>query len=259
MKIKNSISRVERLDRILRMLEESKQLRVDFICQELKVSPATVRRDLEYLDQQGSLQRVHGGAVALHKSPPESPVFQRMNIESESKRRIGVAAAALIKPGETLFLGSGTTVVQVARNIKNIDDLTVITNSLLVTSELMDCMNINLVALGGIVRRSEYSSIGNITEAALSGLFADKVIIGIHGIDINQGLTNHYLPETMTDRKIIHMGKQLIIVADHTKCGVISTSQVAPITTINTLVTDQGTPLEFVDQLRALGIIVIQA
>jgi DeoR family transcriptional regulator of aga operon len=259
MKVKNSISRVERLDRILQMLERSKQVRVDFICQELLVSPATVRRDLEYLDQQGSLQRVHGGAVALHKRPPESPVFQRMNIESESKRRIGIAAAALVIPGDTLFLGSGTSVVQVAKNIKHIADLTVITNSLLVTTELMDCMNINLVTLGGIVRRSEYSLIGNITEAALSGLFADKVFIGIHGIDINQGLTNHNLLETMTDRKIIQMGKKLIIVADHTKCGVISTSQVAPISNIHTLVTDQETPLEFVEQLRDIGIIVIQA
>lgn len=259
MKIKNSLSSVERIDRILRLVEDSKQVTVDRICQEFNISPATARRDLEFLHRQGSLQRVHGGAIALHKSPPESPVFQRMNIEPDAKRRIGIAAAALVKPGETLFLGSGTTVIQVAKNIKNINDLTVITNSLLVVNELMHCDGITLVDLGGMVRRSEYSLLGSLTEAALSGLFADKVIIGIHGIDINQGLTNHYLPETMTDRKITHMGKYLIIVADHTKCGIISTSQVAPITAINTLVTDNDTPQEFIQQLQDIGITVIQA
>jgi DeoR/GlpR family transcriptional regulator of sugar metabolism len=259
MKYKNMISSAERLDGILYLIANSKHVTVDLICQEFKVSGATARRDLEMLSKQGSIQRVHGGAVALHKSPPESPVFQRMNIQSDFKRRIGVAAASLIEPGETLFLGSGTTVLEVAKNIRDMHELTVITNSLLVINELIDCKNITLVDLGGIVRHSEFSMIGNLTEAALSGLYTDKVIIGIHGIDFEQGLTNHYLPETMTDRKLLQMGKKVIIVADHTKCGLISTSQVASISVINTLVTDNEAPQEFIKGLEDRGIIVLQA
>lgn len=259
MKFKDAISSVERLDGILHLIENSKHVTVDLICQEFKVSAATARRDLELLSKQGSIQRVHGGAVALHKSPPESPVFQRMNIQADCKRRIGMATASLINPGETLFLGSGTTVLEVAKNIKNIGELTVITNSLLVIDELIDCKDITLIDLGGIVRRSEFSIIGSLTEAALSGLYTDKVIIGIHGIDLEQGLTNHYLPETMTDRKLLQMGKKIIIVADHTKCGLISTSQVAPISIINTLVTDGDAPQEFIKGLEDRGIIVLQA
>jgi len=259
MKFKDAISSTERVDGILQLIENSNHVTVDLICQKFKVSAATARRDLEFLSKQGSIKRVHGGAVAMHKIPSESPVFQRMSIYSDYKRRIGIATASIIQPGETLFLGSGTTVLEVAKNIKNIGDLTVITNSLLVIDELVNCKNISVVDLGGVVRHSEFSMIGNMTEAALSGLYADKVIIGIHGIDIEQGLTNHYLPETMTDRKILQMGKKIIIVADHTKCGVISTSQVAPISIINTLVTDNEASLDFINELEKKGIIVLQA
>lgn len=259
MKIKNSLSSVERLDGILHLIENNKHITVETICQEFKVSPATARRDLEFLNKQGSVQRVHGGAIALRKSPPENPVIQRMNTLTEYKKNIGIATANLINSGDTIFLGSGTTAYEVSRNLKDHEDLTVITNSLLVINELIVCKNITLVALGGMVRRSEYSMIGNLTEAALSGLYADKVIIGIHGIDLQQGLTNHYLPETMTDRKILQMGRKILIVADHTKCGVISTSHVAPISVVNTFVTDKDAPEDFIQGLIALGINVIKA
>lgn len=259
MKLKNSLSSVERLDGIIHLIESNKHITVETICDEFKVSPATARRDLDFLNDQGSILRVHGGAIALHKSPPENPVFQRMNNQTDSKKHIGVLMASLINSGDTIFLGSGTTVYEVARNLKQHDDLTVITNSLLVVNELIECKNITLVALGGIVRRSEFSMIGNITETALSGLFADKVIIGIHGIDLKQGLTNHYLPETMTDRKILQTGKKIYIVADHSKCGIISTSQVAPISVVNSFVTDKDAPLDFVQGLVNIGINVVQA
>jgi DeoR/GlpR family transcriptional regulator of sugar metabolism len=259
MKYKNSLSSAERLDGILHLIENSRHITVEMICSEFHVSAATARRDLEFLRKQSSIQRVHGGAVALHKSPPENPVFQRMNIQTDNKRLIGIAAAGLIDPGDTLFLGSGTTVLEVAKNIKQIDDLTVITNSLLVLNELIEFRNITLVDPGGLVRRSEHSLIGDLTESTLSGLNADKVIIGIHGIDLEQGLTNRYLPETMTDRKILQMGKKIIIVADHTKCGLISTSHVASISVINTLVTDMDAPADFVENLKERGINVVQA
>jgi DeoR/GlpR family transcriptional regulator of sugar metabolism len=259
MKIKDSLSNAERLDGILQYLENSSHVTVDVICKEFKVSAATARRDLDLLNDQGSIQRVHGGAVALQKIQPQSPVYQRMSVQADCKRRIGAVTGSLINPGETLFLGSGTTVLEVAKNIKHISDLTVITNSLLVINEIMNNKNITLVDLGGLVRYSEFSMIGDITEAALSGLFADKVIIGIHGIDVEQGLTNHYLPETMTDRKLLKQGNKIFVVADHTKCGVISTSYLAPISIVNTLVTDTEAPLNFVQKMMNKGISVIQA
>lgn len=258
MKIKDAISNTERLDGIMQMIENQKHVSVAMICQEFKVSPATARRDLEELEKRKSIQRVHGGAIMRRNSPPENPVIQRMNLHTEEKRRIGLAASSLIRPGESIFLGSGTTVLEVAKNIKKIQDLTVITNSLLIIEELIDCKDILLMDLGGIVRRSEYSMLGSLTEAAISGLCTDKMIIGIHGIDIEQGLTNHNIQETMTDRKLLEIGKKTIIVADHTKCKTISTSYVAPITVVDTLVTDMEAPQDFTSELEDRGIKVIR-
>lgn len=259
MKLVKSMSNAERLDELLRFVEASKHVTVAMVCEQFEVSEATARRDLKELDRQGLVQRVHGGALSLRKSPGENPVFQRLNSQAEYKERIGIAAASLVNPGETIFLGSGTTVFEVARNLKQIKDLTVITNSLLVLNELLNYENVTIIGLGGVVRRSELSMIGHLTEDALSALNADKTFMGIHGIDLEQGLTNHYLPETMTDRKILEFGKQVILVVDHTKCGRISVANVAPVTAVDILVTDSEAPPDFVKTLRDKGINVIQA
>jgi DeoR family transcriptional regulator, aga operon transcriptional repressor len=118
-------------------------------------------------------------------------------------------------------------------------ELTVITNSLLVINELSQAPNISLVSLGGTFRRSELSFIGHITEQSLAELRADKVIIGIRAVDPEEGLTNDYLAETRTDRAILRIGRQVILVADHTKIGRVATAFVAPTTVVHTLVTNR--------------------
>ena len=145
--------------------------------------------------------------------------MQRTAEQTSEKVRIGQAAADLIADGETVFLSSGTTVLEVARQLRGKRNLTVITNSLLVLNELADVPDITVICLGGMLRHSEMSLIGHITELALSELRADKVIIGIRAIDPENGLTSGYLPETMTDRAILKIGREVIVVADHTKCG----------------------------------------
>ena len=242
----------------MRFIDLSQRVTVNSICSRFQISMATARRDLETLSSEGRIQRVRGGATSLHKAPPELSVYLRMNDEANAKKRIGLATAKLINNGETVFLGSGTTVLEVARSLLNLENLTVITNSILVLNQLIEKPSITVVALGGILRRSELSLIGHIAEQSIEDLNADKVIIGIHGIDPVQGLTNHYLPETMTDRKILKMGKQVIIVADHSKCPRISIAHVAPIKAINTLVTDTETSDDFVQGLTELGVQVLR-
>lgn len=253
-----SLSNRERQMQVLQYIEASEQASVANICERFQISEATARRDLEALAEQGKIDRIHGGAVARQKAPPELPVYQRMNEQSGAKERIAAAAAKLVKDGETIFLGSGTTTYEVARRLVDRKNLTVITNSLLISNLFLECANIYLIVLGGIFRRSELSLIGHLTEQSLSDLRADKVIIGIHGIDAEHGLTNDYLQETMTDRKILQIGKENIIVADHTKCGRLSTAFVAPLTSVHTLVTDDETPAEFIEEIIARGVRVIQ-
>ncbi len=252
-----AISSFERQEQLRRFVEQQQRVTVAQICDQFSVSLATARRDLEALAERGAVQRVRGGAIALRRASPEPPVLERETAQSAEKKRIGRVAAGLVADGETVFLGSGTTVLEVARNLSECRNLTVITNSLAVINTLADARGITVVGLGGILRRSELSLIGHIAEQALAEIHADKVIMGIRAVDPVRGLTNDYLPETMTDRAILRIGREVIIVADHTKCGLVSTAYVAPITAIHTLVTDASTPPAFTQSLTAQGIRVL--
>lgn len=254
-----SLSSLERQDQLQKFVEEHGRITVEQICAQFSVSPATARRDLEALAGQGSVERFHGGAKAAPQAPPEGPIIQRNAEQADEKQRIGRATAALINNGDTVFLGSGTTVLQVARNLRHHQNLTVITNSLLVLNALADLPEITLVGLGGMLRPSEMSMIGHITEQALAEVHAQKTVMGIHALDIERGLTNDYMPETLTDRAILERGGEMIIVADHTKCERISTVSLAPVTAIDKLVTDSKTPPVFVKALRGKNIEVIVA
>lgn len=223
------------------------------------VSEATIRRDLSHLARQGRIRRTHGGALSVSAGTAEPPAHQRGPEQAEEKRRIGQAAAALVKDGETVFLGSGTTTFCVAQALAERGNLTVITNALNVANVLVANPRITLILVGGVVRQSELSMIGHIAEQTLGELRADKVIMGIRAIHVDKGLTNDYLPETLTDRAIIGLAPRVIIVADHTKLGRVSTAFLAPLSRVNTLVTDDGAPAEAVQPFRSAGIEVIVA
>jgi len=254
----DTLSSYERQRELARLLERTGRLSVAQICEQFSISEATARRDLDVLSEQGLIQRVHGGAVLVRQAAPEEPILRRSYEREREKERIGRATAALIRDGETVFLGSGTTVLQVAQNL-TMRNITVITNSLPVINLMSGKEAITLIALGGMLRDSELSFIGHITEQALSEVRADKVIIGIRAISLEQGLTNDYLPETLTDRAILNAGRETIIVADHTKCGVVSTAFVASLRAMHTLVTDDETDTEFIESLRTQDIEVIVA
>lgn len=252
------ISNVERQQELSRLFERSGRLSVSQICEQFGISEATARRDLDALVEEGRIRRVHGGAILVRQAAPEEPILARSHEESSEKEKIGRATAALINDGETIFLGSGTTVLEVARNLAE-RTLTVISNSLPVINLMAERPNITLIALGGSLRVSELSFIGHITEQSLAELRADRVIIGTRAISVEQGLTNDYLPETLTDRATLKVGREIVIVADHTKCGVVSTAFLAPLTAMHTLVTDSGTDTEFIEALKQKNVRVIVA
>jgi DeoR family transcriptional regulator, aga operon transcriptional repressor len=252
------LSNLERQHHVARLIERNGRLSVAEICEKFGISAATARRDLELLAENGVIQRVHGGAILVRHAAPEEPILHRSHEQETEKERIGRVAASMIQDGETVFLGSGTTVLQVAQNLIN-RKITVITNSLPVINLMTERSNISLIALGGTLRDSELSFIGHITESALSELRVDRVIIGTRALSLEQGLMNDYLPETLTDRAILKIGREVIIVADHTKCGAISTAFLAPLGSIHTLVTDSKTESAFSRALKGHGIKVIVA
>ncbi|MGB8252695.1 MAG: DeoR/GlpR family DNA-binding transcription regulator [Anaerolineaceae bacterium] len=258
MTVHETLSNFERQQQLTRLLERAGRLSISQICEQFSISEATARRDLDLLSEQGTIQRVHGGVILLRQAAPEDPILKRSHEYEVEKERIGRAAAALVQDGETVFLGSGTTVLQVAQNLVK-RKISVITNSLPVINLMSEKENITLIALGGILRDSELSFIGHITEQALAEVRSDNVIIGTRAISLDQGLTNDYLPETLTDRAILNAGRQAIIVADHTKCGVIATAFLAQLSAMSILVTDDQTEQGFIKSLRNKGIEVIVA
>ena len=249
----------ERQKQIVSLLVRQGRLSVTEIMKQFSISAATARRDLEMLASQGKAQRVHGGVIAIDQAPPELPILDREGEQSDEKTRIGRAAAELITDKETVFLGSGTTVLEVARNLRDRKNLTVITNSLAVLNMLAGIKGIAVISLGGMLRDSELSFIGHLTEQALAEIRVDKVFMGTRGLSLEHGLTNDYLEETLTDRAIIKIGREVIIVADHTKVNRVSTVLLASVKSVQVFVTDLQVDKKFVQALKRQKIQVIKA
>ncbi len=249
----------ERQKQILSLLTRQGRLSVTEIVEQFSISEATARRDLESLASQGKALRVHGGVIAVEQAPPELPILQRESEQADEKSLIGKAAAELIADGETVFLGSGTTVLEAAKNLRERKKLTVITNSLPVLNALAGIKEITVVSLGGQLRESELSFIGHITEQALAELRVDKVIMGARGLSLEHGLTNDYLQETLTDRAILKIGHEVILVADYSKVNRVSTALLAPLSSMNTFVTDSKADKKFIQALKKQNIKIVIA
>ena len=249
----------ERQKQILSLLARQGSLSVGEIVRQFSISEATARRDLGWLASQGKVQRVHGGIIAVDQAPPELPMLERTSEQSDEKARIGRVAAELIANHETVFIGSGTTALEVARNLRGRKNLTVITNSLPVLNMLAGNKEITVIALGGMLRDSELSFIGHITEQALAEVRADKVIMGARGLSLKHGLTSDFLQETLTDRAILKTGGEVMIVADYTKVNRAATALLAPLKSIHMLITDSKTDKKFIQAIKKQGIVTVVA
>jgi DeoR/GlpR family transcriptional regulator of sugar metabolism len=221
------------------------------------VSGATIRRDLDELTGQGWVRRTHGGAMNNERVSREQPMVIRAGEHQAEKERIGQAAAKMVRENETIFLGSGSTALEIARRLPPDLSLIVITNSLPIVNALTDYEHIELIVIGGMLRTSEYSMVGHIAEQAIKEFRADRVFIGMHAIDIRHGFTNDFLPEVMTDRAILEIALQVVIVSDSSKFERISSVLVAPIDVADLIITDHKLPAEIVDEFQTLGIDVL--
>lgn len=248
-----------RRDQVLDYIDHNQHVSVAQICDVFDVSEATARRILNELAQETKIERIRGGAIAVQPKPDERGYRSRSAHQADEKARIGKAASELILEGDTVFLGSGTTVSEVAYHLRDRRNLTVMTNSIAVMEILKDVSEIRLIGLGGILWHTEQSFIGHITEQTIAELHADKVITGIRAIDVDKGLTNSDPMCTQTERAILGVAQQVIIVADHTKCKRVDMAFVAPISVIDTLITDSSAPEDFVLALQAQDIRVVQA
>jgi len=248
---------VERHQQILEHVLSKKSVRVNELSDILDVSLATIRRDLSQMEEKGLIQRVHGGAVSIEDSE-EPPIMNRKTKQSEAKRLIGSAAAELVNDHETIIITSGTTTEAMVPFLIGKFGLTVITNAINIASQLARYPHISVIVLGGWLRHSEFSMHGHITDQALQDLHADKLFHGIFGLDPEFGLTGTDMQEVQTDRKILSAARQLIILADHTKFGVIGQIRLSSLEKVDTIITDIQTPEHYIHSLIQKGVRVIQ-
>jgi DeoR/GlpR family transcriptional regulator of sugar metabolism len=236
-----SIPAQRRID-IYSLLEKNQFVRSSKLSQLLNVSEATIRRDLEIMEKMGIIERSHGGAMISHRMQIEPAFSESQETHFFEKERIGAAAAELVCSGDTIFMNFGTTNTQVARHLKQRNELrnvTVITNNISILLELQDTPSFNIICLGGLFRSQSNSLVGTFTMNTLNGIYASKAFIGVDSISPKYGCTTPVDTEAEISKKMIeHTQGQIIIVADSSKWGGVSNFKVTSLDRISTLVTD---------------------
>jgi len=232
----------QRQARILEWVHEHGGVRVAELVHELGVSDMTVRRDLEYLHERGLLEKVHGGAAAIAGSALFEPGFAAKSaLQRAEKEAIAAAAAELVKPGMAIGISAGTTTHAVARRLTNVPGLTVVTDSPRVADVLYEAERADQsIILTGGVRTLSDALVGPFAVAALRSVNLDLVFLGVHGMSVRAGFTSPNLLEAETDRALIDAGHRLVVVADHTKWGVVGLSSIARLNQADVLITDAG-------------------
>jgi DeoR/GlpR family transcriptional regulator of sugar metabolism len=252
----------QRRELIVQQLHREHVVYVTELSRSFGVSEVSIRRDLEQMARHGLLERVHGGAVAVRAGGTgELPPVPISHLDE--KRRIGRAAAALVRPGERVLFDSGTTVLEVARMLGSDQigpgNLTAITCSLPIVQELGHRLGIHLLLLGGIYLSEYRVVVGPQTIENLRGLHADKVFLGTDGLTLDHGVTTANILEAEVDRAMVRAAAQVIVVADSSKIGCVGLTSISLLNKIDVLVTDQGAPGDFLAKLRHMGVRVVEA
>ena len=244
----------QRHEYILTKLKNEAIVKVVDLCNELNVSPVTIRKDLKILEDKKLLFRTHGGGTKSNPYTADRPVNEKEKINPEEKLRIGIAAADLIQPNDCIIIASGTTVLSLAKNIRTGESLTVITAALNIATELMHNSRIELIQLGGILRKSSSSVTGIYAEKILEDFSCSKLFLGVDGIDIDFGLTTTNIMEAQLNRKMIETAQKTIVLADSSKFGKRGFGKICKIEDIEQIITDSGISDHMADTLKSMGI-----
>jgi DeoR/GlpR family transcriptional regulator of sugar metabolism len=251
-----------RRKQILEELRAKGGVRLTELSEELSVSEMTIRRDLDALQKDGLIERVHGGAV-LAQLGTEEPGFEKKVLrEQAEKAAIAERAAALVKPGSAVALSAGTTTCALASRLSYSEGLTVVTNSMNVWNELHHAgsKGTTVILTGGEFRTPSDALVGPTADASIRSLYFDVLFLGVHGLDPVAGLTTPNISEAETNRTFISRCRRLVVVADHTKWRTTALCTMADLSDVDTLVTDDGLAEEARRQLRSqIGEVVIAA
>jgi DeoR/GlpR family transcriptional regulator of sugar metabolism len=246
----------QRLDNLRALIRDNGLNRVEDLCRRLKVSAATVRRDLDLLERSGAIRRVHGGAVSVENRLDESLFEDKTSLAVREKRCIAEAALKFIEPGDTIYLDGGSTVLELARLLCERSNLTVVTNSLHAAHELAG-RGPRLIVIGGELRRLSQTLVGPLTRLVLQELHLDKAFMGTIGFALKEGLTTTDPSEAFTKEAVMSQARQVIVLADSSKAGKVSFTSAGRWASVHILITDK--PLSFASALVHKGIKIVRA
>ena len=256
------LSQQERLSELLELLAKRESVSVELAAQELRVSPATVRRDMGRLAQQQVLVRTRGGAVANNLAP-DLPLHCKADRHADRKQRIAAAAARLVRPGMVVGLNGGTTTTEAARAIATRETagvgVTVVTNALNIAAELVVRSHVRVVVTGGVARPQSHELLGDLAGRMLDGLTIDLMLLGVDALDPDQGATAHHEGEAGINRMMTDRAQRVIVLADSSKLLKSAFARICRTGRIDTLITDTSADDAAVKSFQALGVSVIRA
>ncbi|MBE9507377.1 MAG: DeoR/GlpR transcriptional regulator [Chloroflexi bacterium] len=245
----------ERRAAIARMVAQNGAVRVTELVARFDVNAATIRRDLNALEEQGRVRRVHGGAVAVEEVAPESASIPSVTQEA----RIGQAVAEMIADGETVFLGPGRLTLEVARHLNTRSRLTIVTNGLEVAHWVAANTPHTLIVTGGQVESRDRGLMGQLTRAALSSLRADHVILELGGVSAVDGLTSDSLPQAEIARMLLEIGSQVVVLVPAERVGRVAAAFISPVSDADVIATAREAPSPALWDLSESGVQIVLA
>lgn len=254
-----TISTADRRSQIITLLDTNGQVDVQQLSDLFKVSCVTIRNDLAYLENKNLLYRTRGGAIRQTKIAIDLALSEKARKNQEQKRKISLKAIELIHEGDTIILDSGTTTMEIARQLKNFQSLTVITNALPIATELAGHQGIEIIMPGGVLREKSFSLVGSQAERNLRDFYCDKLFLGVDGIDTTAGVYTPSVAEAQVNRIMVEIAREAIVVTDSSKFGKRSLAFIVPLDKIQRVITDEGIPEKDKQNLLAQNIEVIIA
>jgi DeoR family fructose operon transcriptional repressor len=249
----------ERLQLILGLARTDGRVDVAALATELDVTPETVRRDLNALERQGLVRRVHGGAIPVERLGFEPALGTRSEVLTNEKERIAKAALAELPSEGAVLLDAGTTTARIADLMPSDKELTIVTNSVPIALTLSVRPNLQVLVTGGRVRSRTLAGVGDWAVSALAGIRVDVAFLGANGISAEHGLTTPDQAEAAVKRAMIACARRTIVVADHTKMGVDFFARFGDLADVDTIITDDGVDEEYAAELEAVGPTVVRA
>lgn len=242
---------------ILRKLEEEEQVNVSELSRKFGVSEVTIRKDLRHLENKNILIRSRGGAMKQSLINVDLSIYDRRKKNMKLKEAIGKAAAAMISDGETILLDTGTTIMELAKHLPKKIDITVITNSVDITFRLAEYPNIRVLMTGGILRRNSLAVVGEIAAESLRNYYCDKYFLSADGVDVEKGMMTTNIEEASLARINIKNSGRVYALIDSSKFQGTGTTLIAPLTEVDTLITDTGIRGSVLESIKGLGVEVI--